>query len=70
VLVTEEEISQAIAYSWYHYSEKIEGSAASALAAALTGKIAERPIVIVITGGNIQPEMHSQICDRWRDIPV
>jgi threonine dehydratase len=68
VLVNEEEIAQAIAYSWYHYSEKIEGSAATALAAALTGKVAHRPVVIVITGGNIQPEIHSQICERWRDM--
>jgi threonine dehydratase len=67
VLVTEEEIAQAIAYSWYHYGEKIEGSAAAALAAALTGKVAERPAVVVITGGNIQPEIHSQICERWRE---
>jgi threonine dehydratase len=68
VLVSEEEISQAIAYSWYYYGERIEGSAATALAAVLTGKVAHRPVVIVITGGNIQPEIHSQICERWRDM--
>jgi threonine dehydratase len=68
VLVSEEEISQAIAYSWYHYGERIEGSAATALAAVLTGKVAHRPVVIVITGGNIQPEIHSQICEHWRDM--
>jgi threonine dehydratase len=67
VLVTEEEISQAIAYSWYHYGEQIEGSAAAALAAALKGKIAQRPVVVVLTGGNIQPEIHRQICQRWHD---
>jgi threonine dehydratase len=68
VLVNEEEIAQAIAYSWYHYGERIEGSAATALAAVLTGKVSHRPVVIVITGGNIQPEIHSQICERWRDM--
>jgi threonine dehydratase len=68
VLVAEEEIAQAIAYSWYHYGEKIEGSAAAALAAILTGKVIERPAVVVISGGNIQPEIHNQICERWRNV--
>jgi len=67
VLVTEEEIAQSVAYSWYHYGEQIEGSAAAALAAALTGKVNERPVVVVLTGGNIQPEIHTQICQRWRN---
>lgn len=65
-LVSEEEIARAIAYAWRHYREKIEGSAATALAAVLTNKVAERPAVVVITGGNIQPELHQQICESWR----
>lgn len=62
VLVNEEEILQAIAYAWGHYGESIEPSAAAALAAALSGKIVQRPAVVVISGGNIQPELHAQIC--------
>ncbi|HSV85200.1 MAG TPA: pyridoxal-phosphate dependent enzyme [Levilinea sp.] len=64
-LVTEEEIAQAVAYSWYHYGEQIEGSAAAALAAALTGRISARPAVIVLSGGNIQPKVHQHICQNW-----
>jgi threonine dehydratase len=61
VLVTEDEIRQAIVYAWQHYTEIIEGSAATALAAALSGKITARPAIIVLTGGNIQPEVHTRI---------
>lgn len=61
ILVSEAEIVQAIAYAWHHYHERIEGSAAVAFAAILTGKVLERPAVIIITGGNIQPEVHALI---------
>ncbi len=65
-LVSEEEIARAIAYAWHHYQERIEGAAAVTLAAVLTNKIAERPAIVTITGGNIQPELHEQICRRWQ----
>ncbi|RPI27090.1 MAG: pyridoxal-phosphate dependent enzyme, partial [Chloroflexota bacterium] len=61
ILVSEQEIAQAITFAWRRYQEKIEGSAATALAAVISGKIQARPAVIVITGGNIQPEMHQRI---------
>ena len=64
-LVTESDLINAIAYAWKHYGEKIEGSAAASLAAVLSNVIAERPAVVLITGGNIQPELHSQICDQF-----
>jgi threonine dehydratase len=64
-LVSEEEIAWAVAYCWYHYGERIEASAAAALAAALTGKISARPAVIVLSGGNIQPQVHQRICQQW-----
>jgi threonine dehydratase len=64
VLVREGEISRAIAYCWEKYHEKIEGSAATALAAALYGKVPDRPAVIVISGGNIQPEQHQRILEN------
>jgi threonine dehydratase len=64
ILVSEHEIAEAIAYAWHHYHERIEGSGAVSLAAVLSGKVNERPAVIVITGGNIQPEVHSQIISR------
>ena len=61
ILVSEEEIREAIGYAWDHYHERIEGSAATSLAAVLSGKITRRPAVIVISGGNIQPETHQKI---------
>ncbi|MDZ4158865.1 MAG: pyridoxal-phosphate dependent enzyme [Anaerolineaceae bacterium] len=65
ILVSEEEIEKAIAYAWYTYQETIEGSAAVGLAAALSGKIKQRPILIIVSGGNIQPERHAEILNRW-----
>ena len=61
VLVTEDEIRNAVAYAWECYKERIEGSAATALAALLYGKITARPAIVVLTGGNIQPEVHARI---------
>ena len=61
VLVTEDEIRRAIRYAWQQYAEKIEGSAAVALAAVLYGKITARPAILLITGGNIQSELHARI---------
>lgn len=68
--VSEEEIARAIAFAWYAYQQKIEGSAAVALAAVLSGKVTQRPSVLIMTGGNIQPEVHEQIIreyagERW-----
>lgn len=61
LLVSEEQISHAIAYSWNHYQQRIEGSAAVTLAAVLNGQLTPRPLVIIITGGNIQPEVFDKI---------
>jgi threonine dehydratase len=60
-LVSEAEIAQAIQYAWHTYHERIEGSAATTLAGILSGKIPERPAVLIISGGNIQPETFQQI---------
>lgn len=61
ILVNEEEITEAVRYAWHEYDERIEGSAATALAAVLSGKISTRPAIIVLSGGNIQPEVHDEI---------
>lgn len=68
VLVTEDEIRYAIMYAWDRYSERIEGSAAAALAAIIFERITDRPAVVIITGGNIQPEIHSEIISGDLDI--
>lgn len=65
VLVSEAEISQALAYAWERYAERLEGSAAAALAAVLYGKIPARPAVVVLSGGNIQPEVHARVLQRY-----
>ncbi len=56
VLVTEVEIKEAIRYAWTTYHEQIEGSAAAALAVVLFNRVSARPALVVITGGNIEPE--------------
>ncbi len=65
VLVSEESISRAIAYAWRVYEQKIEGSAAVTLAAVLDGRISIRPLVLVMTGGNIQAETLSLITSAY-----
>lgn len=60
-LVSEEQIYQAIVYAYKKYHEVIEGSGAVALAAVVSGKVALRPALAIITGGNIQPERHRQL---------
>lgn len=65
LVVEEDEIGRAVAYAWHKYGEKIEGSAAVGLAAVLSGAIGQRPAVIVLTGGNIGPEVHAEICAHW-----
>lgn len=68
--VSEAAIARAIAFAWYVYGEQIEGSAAVALAAALEGTFSARPAVILLTGGNIDPDVHQRILqdhagERW-----
>lgn len=70
ILVSEEGISRAMAYAWYVHKEKIEGSGAVGLAAALSGKVSARPVVVLVSGGNVQPEVHEEIVcrsegERW-----
>lgn len=64
ILVSEDEIAEAITVAWYRYGEIIEGSAAAPLAAVLSGRTNLQPALIVISGGNIQPEVHAEIINR------
>jgi threonine dehydratase len=65
ILVTEEEIERAIVFAWEKYGEVIEGSAAVSIAAVLSGRVTDRPAVLIITGGNIQPELHWSLIEKW-----
>ena len=64
ILVSEDEIKTAIAYATSRYQQRIEGSAAVSLAAVLAGKV-RPPAILVISGGNIEPEIHQEICLRY-----
>jgi threonine dehydratase len=68
ILVKETEIKFAVAYAWRQYGERIEGSAAAALVPALTGKIPNRPAVVIISGGNIEPEEHQRILQEHQTL--
>jgi threonine dehydratase len=61
ILVSEQEIRRAIKHAWVKYHEQIEGSAAVTLAAVIFGKVTSRPLIAVLTGGNITLEDHAQI---------
>ncbi len=67
ILVSELEIAKAIRFAWEKYQQVIEGSAAVTLAAIISGKITHRPVIAIITGGNIDQSIHRElISDRSR----
>jgi threonine dehydratase len=65
VTVTEDAIARAIAHAWWTHRERIEGSAAAALAAALDGTVRARPAVVVLTGGNIETDVFERIVAQY-----
>lgn len=66
-LVTEEAIEAAIALAWKEFGEIIEGSAAVTLAALLQNPNRSKPTVTIISGGNIQPEVHQRILSKYQE---
>ncbi len=65
ILVSEDEVAEGLAFAWTEYGEKIEGSGAVGLAAVLSKKVPQERSVIVVSGGNIQPEIHAEILTRY-----
>jgi threonine dehydratase len=65
VLVSEDEIAHAIAWAWRMHEQVIEGSGAVSLAALLSGRVPGRPAVAIISGGNIDPDVHIAIVARY-----
>lgn len=61
ILVTEEEIEEAIRWVWTKNHEIIEGSAAVTLAARLNGKIKPLPSLLILSGGNLDQDVHNRI---------
>jgi threonine dehydratase len=69
VLVSENAIRESIIFAWQKYGERIEGAAAAPLAAVLAGGVTERPALVIISGGNIQPELHQQLISTRQPEP-
>lgn len=65
LLVSEDQIKHAIAYCWYKYRERIEGAAAVSLAAILNDQVQDRPAILIVSGGNIQSELHQEIIRKY-----
>jgi threonine dehydratase len=61
ILVSEKDTSQAVKFVWQRYQEMIEPSAAVTIAALLSGKITQKPVIAIISGGNIQSELFKKI---------
>ncbi len=62
VWVSDSEVEEAIRFAWAKHQLRVEPGGAAALAAVLAGKVeAEERTVIVLSGGNIDPELHARI---------
>ena len=64
LLVTEDEIADAIAHAYRAHGQIIEGSAAVGLAAVLAGKfLPDQQTLVIVTGGNIDPDKHRTLVE-------
>jgi threonine dehydratase len=62
VLVSEAEIAEGIRHAYFEAGEVVEGAAAVGIAALLTGRVrASGPVTVVLTGKNIDMELHRRI---------
>ena len=60
--VTDEEVKAAVRFAWAEHGLVVEPGGAVALAALLAGKIESREgTIVVLSGGNIDPELHARI---------
>ncbi len=69
VLVTEEEIEDAIRHLYHQHHLVVEGAAGVAMAAAMkdSQKHTGETAVVVLCGGNIDHAVHERICTRVRE---
>ena len=67
VLLSEEEIAAGIVHAYAEECEIVEGAGAVGIAALLAGKIAaEGPVVVLMSGRNIDMALHRKIiCGEW-----
>ena len=60
--VSDEEVKEAIRFAWRKHQLVLEPGGAAALAAVLAGKVApEEDTVVILSGGNVDPELHARI---------
>jgi threonine dehydratase len=62
VFVSDADVKTAIRFAWREHALVVEPGGAAALAAVLAGKV--QPVegtVVVLSGGNIDPELHARI---------
>ncbi|HEY62745.1 MAG TPA: threonine/serine dehydratase [Anaerolineae bacterium] len=70
ILVSENQIKKAIAYAWVKYAQKIEGAGAVPLAAVLSHNFINKPVLLVISGGNIDQNIHKSILRDYEHNPT
>lgn len=62
VAVSEDEVADAVQWAWQHHELVVEPGGGAALAAVLSGKAPAREgMVIVLSGGNIDPALHERL---------
>jgi len=60
--VSDEEVKDAVRFAWSEHGLVVEPGGAAALAAVLAGKVdVVEGSVVVLSGGNIDPELHARI---------
>jgi threonine dehydratase len=60
VAVSEEEVADAVRWAWQEHQLMVEPGGSASIAAVLSGKVEIVPeTVIVVSGGNIDPALHS-----------
>ena len=62
IAVSEDEVADAVRWTWAEHRLMVEPGGAAALAIFLAGKAAvEEDLVIVLSGGNIDPALHAKL---------
>ena len=65
VAVSEAEVTEAVRWAWKHHRLVVEPGGAAALAAVLAGKAEPRiGLVIILSGGNIDPALHARLVSQ------
>ncbi len=60
--VSDDEVKEAVRFAWREHGLVVEPGGAAALAAVLAGKVAPVDgMVVILSGGNIDPELHARI---------